>query len=364
MVFISNILYKKKMINDVCLIIPAYNPDEQLFIDFLGKAIRNFYNIIVIDDGSDEEYKNIFDKIHIRFPKIKILEHGVNLGKGRALKTAFNYYLNKYSDCIGVVQADCDGQHDIDDIVKCARKLYFEPDKFILGVRDFSSDDVPKKSKYGNNITKYVFKLFIGINISDTQTGLRAMSNKLIKIFLPIKGERYEYETNVLIECKEKNIEISEVPIKTIYIEKNQTSKFNPLKDSLMIYKLFGKYIFASLSAFVIDIILFNLFIVLVNNIEFSYKIVVATILARIISSLYNFKINAKMVFKNMNKNSFIKYVILVLIQMMVSAFSVQFLSRVLPINTTVIKIIVDAIIFMVNFVVQREIVFKNKKKI
>ena len=149
-----------------------------------------------------------------------------------------------------------------------------------------------------------------------------------------------------------------------IYIEKNQTSKFNPLKDSLMIYKLFGKYIFASLSAFVIDIILFNLFIVLVNNIEFSYKIVVATILARIISSLYNFKINAKMVFKNMNKNSFIKYVILVLIQMMVSAFSVQFLSRVLPINTTVIKIIVDAIIFMVNFVVQREIVFKNKKKI
>lgn len=364
MVFISNILYKKKMINDVCLIIPAYNPDEQLFIDFLEKAIRNFYNIIVIDDGSDEEYKNIFDKIHIRFPKIKILEHGVNLGKGRALKTAFNYYLNKYSDCIGVVQADCDGQHDIDDVVKCARKLYFEPDKFILGVRDFSSDDVPKKSKYGNNITKYVFKLFIGINISDTQTGLRAMSNKLIKIFLSIKGERYEYETNVLIECKEKNIEISEVPIKTIYIEKNQTSKFNPLKDSLMIYKLFGKYIFASLSAFVIDIILFNLFIVLVNNIEFSYKIVVATILARIISSLYNFKINAKMVFKNMNKNSFIKYVILVLIQMMVSAFSVQFLSRVLPINTTVIKIIVDAIIFMVNFVVQREIVFKNKKKI
>lgn len=351
------------MINDVCLIIPAYNPDEELFIDFLEKAVRNFYNIIVIDDGSSEEYKVIFSKIHVRFPKVKILKHGVNLGKGRALKTAFNYYLTEYPECIGVVQADCDGQHDIDDVVECARKLYFEPDRFILGVRDFSSDDVPKRSKYGNNITKYVFKLFIGISISDTQTGLRAMSNKLVKTFLPTSGERYEYETNVLIESKEKNIGISEVPIKTIYIEKNQTSKFNPLKDSLMIYKLFGKYIFASLSAFVIDIILFNAFIAMLANVDFAYKIVVATILARVISSLYNFKVNAKMVFKNMSKNSFIKYVILVIVQMMVSAVSVQVLNKMLTINVTAIKVVVDAVIFMVNFVVQREVVFKERKK-
>ena len=349
------------MINDVCLIIPAYNPDEKLFFDFLEKAVNNFEKIIVINDGSKAECREIFEKIEQQYHNIKILKHSVNLGKGRALKTAFNEYLNYYPDCIGIVQADCDGQHDIDDAVNCAEVLRENPQCLVLGYRDFNDKIVPIKSKYGNKITRLIFRLFIGIKIKDTQTGLRAISNENIKQFIATPGERYEYETNILIDCKSDNIEIKEVPIKTIYIEKNQTSKFNPIKDSLAIYKLFAKYIFSSLSAFVIDIILFNIFINILKGVNVDNKIVYATILARIISSLYNFKINAKMVFKNMNKGSFIKYIVLVLIQMLVSAVSVELLSRVIGINVTIIKIIVDMVIFMVNFVVQREIVFKNK---
>lgn len=347
------------MIEDVCLIIPAYNPDEKLFLNFLDKAVESFTKIIVIDDGSKDAA--VFQKIHQQYAHIRILRHNVNLGKGRALKTAFNEYLNTYSDCIGVVQADCDGQHDIEDVMNCAKALKEKKDCLILGVRDFDGKDVPRKSRYGNKITRIIFKLFIGINIKDTQTGLRAIGNEHVKMFIATKGERYEYETNILIDCKNNNIKIVEVPIKTIYIEKNQTSKFNPIKDSIAIYKLFGKYIFASLSAFVIDIILFNIFIMLFKDVHVDNKIIYATIIARIISSLYNFKINSKVVFKNMSKNAFLKYIILVIIQMLVSAFSVNILDSVMGINVTVIKIIVDAIIFMVNFVVQREIVFRNK---
>ncbi len=349
------------MIEDVCLVIPVFNPDENLFIDFLNKAVQKFSNIIVINDGSQSDCDSIFSKIESQYDRIKILKHSVNLGKGRALKTAFNHYLNEYKECIGIVQADCDGQHDIEDVINCAKALQDNPESLILGVRDFSSKDVPKKSKYGNNITKVVFRLFIGIKITDTQTGLRAIGNNLIKQFISTSGERYEYETNILIDCKQNNINIKEVPIKTIYIEKNQTSKFNPIKDSLAIYKLFGKYIFSSLSAFVIDIILFNVFISMFANSKFDDKIIYATIIARIISSIYNFKINAKIVFRNMSKGAFIKYVILVLIQMLVSAFTVDFLDRVIGINVTAIKVMVDVVIFMVNFVIQREVVFKNK---
>jgi len=350
------------MIEDICLIIPAYNPDEKLFLDFLEKATQRFSKIIVINDGSKDECKTIFEKINQKYPSIKMLNHSVNLGKGRALKTAFNEYLNEYSaNCIGIVQADCDGQHDIDDTVSCAEALRNNPKQLVLGFRDFNDKNVPKRSRYGNKITRLIFKLFIGIKIKDTQTGLRAIGNEKIKQFISTPGERYEYETNILIDCKSDNIGIKEVPIKTIYIENNQTSKFNPVKDSLAIYKLFAKYIFSSLSAFVIDIILFNIFMIVLKGVNIDNKIVYATIIARIISSLYNFKINAKMVFKNMSKGSFIKYVILVLIQMLVSAVSVELLSRVIGINVTVIKIFVDMIIFMVNFVVQREIVFKNK---
>lgn len=351
------------MIKDVCLVVPAYNPDEKLFLDFLDKAVEEFSNIIVINDGSNVNCDSIFSKIESQYPVVKILKHSVNLGKGRALKTAFNTYLNEYPDCIGIVQADCDGQHCIEDVIACANSLKENQNCLILGARNFDEKDVPKKSKYGNKLTRWIFKLFIGITIKDTQTGLRAIGNELLKQFISTFGERYEYETNILIDCKTNNIEIKEVPIKTIYIEKNQTSKFNPIKDSLMIYKLFAKYIFSSLSAFVIDIILFSLFIKLFTNINLDYKtkILLATVSARIISSLYNFKINAKMVFKNMTKSSYIKYAILVLIQMFVSAFGVTYLSRRIGIDLTGIKIFVDMVIFMVNFVVQREFVFKKK---
>lgn len=348
------------MIEDVCLVIPVFNPDEELFMNFLKQSTQSFKNIIVVNDGSKSECDAIFDKIASQYDKVKILKHSVNFGKGRALKTAFNTYLNEYPECIGIVQADCDGQHDIEDVINCAKALRDNKEKLVLGVRDFSSKEVPNKSKYGNNITKLVFKLFIGIKITDTQTGLRAISNDLLKKFIKTSGERYEYETNILIDCKENNIEIKEVPIKTIYINKNETSKFNPIKDSLAIYKLFGKYIFASLSAFVIDIILFNIFLSIFTKGNIDNKIVLSTVIARIISCLYNFKINAKMVFKSLSKSSFVKYVILVIIQMFVSAYSVDFLSNVLNMNVTVIKIIVDLVIFMVNFVVQREIVFKK----
>ena len=347
------------MINDVCVIIPAFNPDEDLFLKFAKEVLNNFSKIVVINDGSKEEYNSTFEKIASLDKRIQILNHSVNMGKGRALKTAFNFVLNTYPECIGVVAADCDGQHGIDDVIKCAEELKKHPSSLILGVRDFNKKDVPFKSRYGNKITRLIFKLFIGLSIQDTQTGLRALSNDLMKIFLTTNGERYEYETNMLIECKQSNIPLEQVQISTIYIEKNQTSKFNPIKDSLSIYKLFGKYIISAISSFVIDVILFNIFLLLLNKYEVPNSIIIATVIARIMSSLYNFKINAKMVFKNMSNKSLIRYIILVIVQMIISALSVSYLSKVIPINVTIIKVLVDIIIFMVNFVVQREFVFK-----
>ena len=347
------------MINDVCVIIPAYNPDEALFLKFAKEVLNNFSKIVVVNDGSKEEYNSTFEKIANLDERIQVLKHSVNMGKGRALKTAFNYVLNEYPDCIGVVAADCDGQHGIEDVIKLSEELKAHPSSLILGVRDFNKEDVPFKSRYGNKITRLIFKLFIGLSIKDTQTGLRALSRDLMKTFLTTNGERYEYETNMLIECKQENISIEQVPISTIYIEKNQTSKFNPIKDSLSIYKLFGKYIISAISSFVIDVILFNIFLLLLNKYEVPNSIIIATVVARILSSLYNFKINAKMVFKNMTNKSLIRYIILVIIQMLISAFGVNYLATIIPINVTIIKIVVDIIIFMVNFVVQREFVFK-----
>jgi len=114
------------------------------------------------------------------------------------------------------------------------------------------------------------------------------------------------------------------------------------------------KYIFSSGSSFILDILLFSLFNYLFNNILLS------TILARIISSFYNYLINSRFVFQKYSKNSIIKYYCLVIIQMFVSAFLVSFLSSLFTkINDSIIKFFVDIVIFIVNYFIQKEVIFK-----
>lgn len=345
--------------NNVFVVLPTLNPNEKIMNDFLKKLKKEFNNIVVVNDGSDEKYDKYFELL--KKDNIIVLKHFINLGKGRGLKTATNYILNNYSKCDVIVTADSDGQHSVQDIKKCAEASLLNPKKYILGVRNFDQSNVPTKSKFGNKITRNVFKIFIGLHITDTQTGLRAMSRWLAPKFLETKGERYEYETNTLIECKTKDIMIKEVPIETIYIDNNSESHFNPVKDSIIIYKLFVKYILASLSSTLLDILLFSFLLTIFNKTTLNYSIVLSTIIARIISCLYNYKINAKLVFKKINKTSLVKYFILVGVQMFVSAIAVNYLcTNVFSVNPVGIKLVVDLIIFIANFFIQREFVFKK----
>ncbi|HOZ54591.1 MAG TPA: bifunctional glycosyltransferase family 2/GtrA family protein [Clostridia bacterium] len=354
---------------NIIVIIPAFNPDEPLMLDFINKLSTEFTNIVVINDGSDNCHNNFFNSLKEK-KFLTVLTHCVNLGKGQALKTAINYTLVHFPKCKGIVTADCDGQHSIKDIKSCANKVLQEKDGLILGVRNFNQSDVPPRSRFGNKLTRTVFKLFIGLSITDTQTGLRGMSKKIACTFLETKGSRYEYESNMLIDCKLKEIPIFEIPIETIYINSNSGSHFNPLKDSLSIYKVFAKYILASVSSFLVDIILFTLFLAIFNATSLNFNfftstIILATICARLISSLYNFFINAKMVFKKMNNKSLIKYVLLVLIQMFVSGILVSYFTSLLfGSSATLVKIMVDSVIFVINFFIQREWIFKHKRKI
>lgn len=347
------------MIKDAVILIPCYNPDEKIMSEFIKELSKSFKNIVFVNDGCSEIHDDYFKELEKKYP---VLRHYKNYGKGRGIKNGLNYILNNYPDCKAIVTADCDGQHSVEDITKCYKATLKNQKALILGTRDFNDPNVPFKSRYGNKITRNVFKVFVGLSITDTQTGLRAMSLSIAEKMLTISGERYEYETNVLIACKNEDIPIIEVPISTIYVEDNRTSHFNPIKDSIMIYKLFIKYIIVALSSFLVDIVLFSLFLAFYNKVEMIYSIVVATITARILSSLYNYLINAKLVFKKMNKTSIIKYFILVFIQMWVSAFAVSFISKHLPINPVAVKIIIDSIIFVINFIIQREFIFNKKE--
>jgi len=346
----------------VALIIPAYEPDDKLIklLDELNTA--GIEKLLIVDDGSGKEYKHIFDEA-IGHIQCDLFTHAVNLGKGRALKDAFNYCLNRWPDIIGVVTADSDGQHTPEDILATMKALEENPDKLILGVRDFAASDVPARSSFGNRMTSGVFKLLLGIKVSDTQTGLRGIGTEYMKYLMSVSGERYEFETNMLLETRDTRTDILEIPIKTVYIENNATSHFRPLRDSARIYALFLKYIVSSSVSCVVDLVLFSLLCgILRDGTLGNNYLIVATALARVVSAIVNYFINLKVVFASgvSVKKSAWKYALLAVIQLCASAFLVRVIYPFFGGAELLVKIPVDLVLFVVNYVVQREVVYRD----
>lgn len=353
--------YKEK----VAIIIPSLDPDDKLLKLLSDLKFSGFENVIIVNDGSDSEYDKYFQEAKAKYNCI-VIKHSVNLGKGRALKSAFNYILVERPEIDCAVTVDSDGQHCIEDIEKCAKITLDNANTLVMGCRDFSnkSGEIPLRSRFGNVMTKKVLKLLCGISLNDTQTGLRGVSRKLMQEFMVVSGERFEYEMNMIIEAKENNISIKEVPIKTIYIEENKTSHFNPLLDSIRIYSVFSKFIISSSSSFLIDIIIFTILVNILKGRLLSY-ILVSTYSARAMSALFNYAVNKNKVFKNNSSHAstLMRYAILCVLQVTVSAISTEWLYGLVNLNVTLIKVLVDVILFLISFRIQREWVFKKKEK-
>ena len=229
----------------VTVVLPSYNPDEKLMEVIRGCIDIGFRHIIVVNDGSLPEKQKHFEEA-AQCPGVVCLTHAVNRGKGAAMKTAFRYITEHCPEAAGVVTADGDNQHRPEDILACAEKM-LEKDCVILGVRDFDGPDVPKRSRFGNKLTSFVFRTGVGLKISDTQTGLRALPARYLPVFLTTRGDRYEYETNQLLDLKTYDIPFEELPIQTVYIDENATSHFHPVRDSLRIYSQILKFMGSSL---------------------------------------------------------------------------------------------------------------------
>lgn len=353
------------------ILIPALNPPDSL-IDYVNSLKdKGLNDILIVDDGSRAEFKKIFTKLE-SIEGIKVLRHAINMGKGRALKNAFNYFLTMpdIHEYNGVVTADSDGQHSPDDVMKLTQELSKCQNSLILGCRNFDNGNVPPKSKFGNKITRKVLKIFYRRCVTDTQTGLRGFPLGILSEMIDIFGERFEYETKMLIYCFEKNIPIKEVEIETIYYDNNSETHFDAIKDSLKIYKVifssFLRYIFSAVSSFFLDIGFFNIFLIMFTSLfgKGAKTILISTALARIISSLFNFYVNKNFVFdgeKN-TKKTISKYYSLCILLMLLLGISVSILWKATRGSETVIKIIVDTVLFLFSYRIQRIWVFKRRQ--
>ncbi len=349
----------------VPVIIPSLNPDEKLMQVINGLVKIGFDDIIVVNDGSDAAHMRPFEEA-ASLPCVTILTHEVNRGKGRGLKTAFDYCIKNRPDIDGVVTTDGDNQHTAKDIMACAKKMVELKDQVILGVRDFSLEHVPWTSRAGNMITRSVFYIACGIKITDTQTGLRAIPSKYLQTMMEVQGERFEYETEMLLVMQKKNIKFTEVTIDTVYINDNETSHFNPFRDSFMIYKMIFKYTLSSFFAALVDFLVYSGILLLIGgDQERQIRLLIAVVGSRIVSSLVNFAVNKKSVFNNDApvKGTLLRYYTLCILQLAASYGLVFLLSSIFESATAgeiFLKIPVDLLLFIISFQIQRRWVFKD----
>ena len=357
-------------------LIPAYKPNIQL-LEFVKGIEEHDMDCLIVNDGSGEEYLSLFHKIE-RETEARVLSFPGNRGKGAALKAGLEYLQKENAGLQGdftLVTLDADGQHLLKDALNLLSVAEEKKDTLILGSRTQSKDS-PLRSRIGNGITKEVFHLCTGVEVKDTQTGMRAFSGKMIPEMLDIPGERYEYEMNVLLFLAKEGVPMEEVPIETVYINDNAESHFDTVKDSYRIYKQILKFSASSLVSFLADFLLYSFFFLITGG------LFVSNFLARVISLHINFFLNKTMVFstdgekediaeskKRMEnarvQEDYLSYLGLAAFIFLINSFILSGIVGSLGMNPYLAKILTEGLLFCLSYFVQKKWIFgkKNSKK-
>lgn len=359
------------------IVLPSLDPDAKFARVVDGLVEAGFEHIVIVDDGSAPERRRFFEEAAEK-PGCTVLTHEVNRGKGRALKTAFSHVSERLPELAGVITIDGDGQHLLPDIVACGDRMLAEGDAVVLGCRDFSLPGIPPRSVAGNRTTSRFFRLLFGIRLSDTQTGLRAIPARYLETFCGVEGERFEYETNMLLVMKRLGIPFLEQPIATVYDPEDYSSHYNPVKDSLRIGRVMlrflttgsgFRYVVSSVCSWLVDNGLYLLLMTLLGGrLAAAAASTVSQISARVLSSLFNFTMNDRYVFRNGENHwkAFLKYYCLCIPQTLISVVCLTALVAGLKIGhpalATLVKIVVELILFVISYFIQKKWVFSDKK--
>lgn len=353
--------------NKCILIVPALEPRKD-FPELIDQLLQlNIGPVIVVDDGSGYKYRGLFRLVNSK-ENCTVLYHENNYGKGASIKTAIRWTMDHYYAFKGIITVDCDGQHRPSDVKAIYNKLVSLPDEsLVLGVRSFDTEDTPELSRLGNRVSSSVMKALYSIDLKDTQTGLRGFQKSMLDWLLHVRGERYDYELNVLIEAKKKSYSFVLVDVDTVYFRGNIDSHYRPVSDSLHIARIMArgllKYFASSLTATALDITLFTLLTkVFFADLPLSARLLFGTVIARIFSSLLNYTINRSMVFSQSKKmdSSMLRYYIVWICQVSVSYLSVLTFTALSGWDEVVVKLLVDAILALFSYQVQLRWVFKN----
>jgi len=233
--------------------------------------------------------------------------------------------------------------------VRVTEALQADPDRVAFGVRAFDTE-VPLRSR-GNTVSRHIYRFLIGIDLSDTQTGLRGIPRRLMELCLAIRA-RYEFETEQLVIIKANRMPVREVPIQTIYIESNRDSHFRPLRDSARIYFVLLRYSVASVITEMADIAVFT------TAMAASGDLVWSNVIGRLVALWVQFMLLQSFVFHlRGNAGTLAMYVGLVVVSGVISTALQSQIANIVPFPV-VAKLLAEVLVFVFNFLFLRDFVF------
>ncbi|WP_264552817.1 DUF2062 domain-containing protein [Flavobacterium sp. N2038] len=205
-----------------CVIVPTYN-NQKTLKKVLDSILEFTSNIIIVNDGSTDSTFEILKQ----YTPLTQIHHPKNLGKGRALRNGFRKAIELNFEY--AITIDSDGQHFASDIPVFIEAIQNEPNALLIGSRNMTQENVPKKSSFGNKFSNFWFKFETGIVLEDTQSGFRLYPLRLLpKQFYTNK---FEFEIEVIVRAAWKGIIVKNIPIQVLYDPAERVSHFRPFRD-------------------------------------------------------------------------------------------------------------------------------------
>ena len=213
-----------------CVLIPSFN--EENTVGWLVRAVRQKqYDCIVIDDGSrDATAKNARDN----GAEVVVNEH--NLGKGASLRKAFSILAPRDYDAVIVM--DGDGQHLPEDIDPFIQLFIEKRPGVVVGNRMHKPKGMPFVRWCTNKFMSFILSMKCRQPIPDSQCGFRLINTAFLKK-MSLQTEKFEIESEILLEAAKNGYRIESVPITTVY--EGQSSAIHPVKDTIRFFKFIFK---------------------------------------------------------------------------------------------------------------------------
>tara|TARA_Y100000816_G_C26056896_1_gene554661 strand:+ start:511 stop:1188 length:678 start_codon:yes stop_codon:yes gene_type:complete len=189
---------------DIYVLVPAFN-EQKVIKDIINSLLKNFSNVIVINDGSNDRTLEIINDLDI-----KVLSHEINLGVGAAVQTGFDY-VSKIPNAKAVITFDADGQHHVDDAVAMAKEILICDEGIIFGTRfPKHSKNIPQVKRFVLKLIAKITNLVTGVTLTDAHNGLKAYKISTIKE-LELQFSSYSYESELITQVAKKKIDYKEM---------------------------------------------------------------------------------------------------------------------------------------------------------